>query len=571
MKRFKYYTLILMAILVTNSCSEIIDLSPQDSISNDQFWNVANDLTLYANQFYTSFPVNNGYFVSPLWIDINSDDLIPGTYDKRLAGENNLTTNNANWSFTSIRSVNYGLENYGRIVAPFDAIKSGVGELRFFKAYIYFNLVKMYGDVPWLNHTLNINSEELYNSRVKRNVVIDSILTDLDKAIEFLPLKSIALPNRLNKECALLFKSRVALYEGTWEKYHSSDVFKVEGSDYSKYLRISAEASKQLIDLGTIKLYAPKDPNNYFRELFGNYDLTSYPEILLWKKHISALGMALHTQNSLSNHGGDRGLSKSLVESFLCKDGLPISISPLYLGDNNLITIVSGRDPRCSQSFWLPGDIVNNINNVPLYFTLPWIDQTGETRCTTGYQQAKGRTVRIELGANDFETASIVFRYAEALLNYAEAKAELGGVTQQDINISINELRRRVKMPDLNISAIPNDPKWLYPNLSPLLNEIRRERRVELSCEGFRFDDLARWAAINLLVGNRPLGYKFNQADFPKLKIGTSIFVDSNGYLDPYQKSLSKGYQFNINRDYLLPIPQQEITLNKNLTQNPGW
>jgi hypothetical protein len=177
----------------------------------------------------------------------------------------------------------------------------------------------------------------------------------------------------------------------------------------------------------------------------------------------------------------------------------------------------------------------------------------------------------VELAKDDGETASIIFRYAEALLNYAEAKAELGTLTQADVDISINKLRERVQMPDLDISAIATDPNWLYPALSPEINEIRRERRVELACEGYRLDDLERWADMDRLVGQRPLGAKFKQSDFPTLVPGSSILVNADGYIDPYQKALPTGYKFKVDRDYLFPVPQLELNLNENLDQNPGW
>jgi hypothetical protein len=571
MKHSIYVTLGLITFLLLNSCSKNLDLSPQDTITDPQYWNQPNDLTLYVNQFYTIFPVNSGYFVSPFWTDINSDDMVPGTYDVRLAGQNTISTNNASWNFANVRNVNYGLDNCYRIKVPFSQIASGVGELRFFRAYVYFNLVKLYGDVPWLSHSINIDSKELYDARAKRNVVIDSVLTDLDSAIAYLPLKATAGANRLNKECAYLFKSRVALFEGSWEKYHAGDAFAVAGADPTKYFQASAAAAKALIDLNTMHLYLPADPTNYFRALFGNTDLTGNIEVLLWKKASLALGNSHHIQGALYQ-GGDRGLSKSLVESFLCKDGLPIATSALYKGDATLTNVVTDRDPRLSQSMWVPGQPYTVQGGVVTqYFTLPWIDKTGELRNTTGYQLAKGRTINVELALNDYETASIIFRYAEALLNYAEAKAELGQLTQADADISINLLRGRVQMPAIDVAAISNDPGWLYPELSPVINEVRRERRVELACEGFRFDDLERWADMDRIANTRPLGAIFRQSDFPALTPGTNVFVNGSGYLDPYQKALTGGWKFNLGRDYLLPVPQLEINLNKNLAQNPGW
>ncbi len=183
----------------------------------------------------------------------------------------------------------------------------------------------------------------------------------------------------------------------------------------------------------------------------------------------------------------------------------------------------------------------------------------------------KGKTKRPELGTADLETAGIVFRYAEALLNYAEAKAELGTITQSDLDISINKLRSRVGMPHLNMGSITTDPKWEFSTVSPLINEIRRERRVELMCEGFRFDDLCRWRAMNTIIGKRPLGARFVASHYPTLTPGVNVLVDANGYIDPYKTALLNGNQFKENRDYLLPVPRLEITINNAIVQNPGW
>lgn len=576
MKYIQYLIACLVAFLGLTSCSKTLDLLPQDAVTNEQYWKTSNDIILYSNQFYTAFPVNSGYFVSPFWADINSDDMIPGTYDQRLAGENKSTSGNDNWNayYGKIRNVNFGLENSGRVTGDINQVNQGRGELRFFRAYFYFLLVKAYGDVPWLGQTVNVDDEALFAPRTARNIVIDSVLNDLDSAIALLPPKMQGQPNRLNRECAFLFKSRVALYEGTWEKYHASTPFGVPGSDFNKYLRAAAESAGDLIAgsrSGGVQLFEPADPYDYFGELFGNTDLSSNPEVLLWKKYDESLGISTHVQNSFYQ-GGDRGLSRSLVESFLCKDGLPVSISPEYKGDADLANEAANRDPRLSQTFWVPGAPYRYKDNaVTEYFTLPWIDMNGELRCTSGYQLKKGKTVNRGMAMEDHETASIVFRYAEVLLNYAEAKAELGTFTQEDADISINLLRRRVQMPGIKTDHIAEDPKWMFPDLNPVINEIRRERRVELACEGFRFDDLARWAAMDLLVNKRPRGARFNHADFPDMVIGKDILVDADGYIDPYQQSLPNGLKFNLKRDYLLPVPELEMTLNSELGPNPGW
>jgi hypothetical protein len=580
MKNIKYLLLVIVVPFMTFSCSKFLDRSPQDQITNVDYWSNVNDLKLYANQFYTAFPVHVGYSGGIFWLDNVSDNMLPANYNLRLAGQNNLSSNNANWSYTSIRGVNFGLENADRVTGSQALIDRYKGELYFFRAYYYFDLVKSYGDVPWIGKTINIDSEELYGPRTNRTDVTDSMLVDLDHAISFLPLKASAEPNRLNKECALLFKSRVALYEGSWQKYHAGTVFGTTGADWQKYMQAAEQSSKELIDLGTLSLYTNGNPDDYFRDLFGADDLTGNKEILLWKKYDLQLGVGNRvTSYTTVNAGGGTGLTKSLVDDFLAKDGKPIAVSPLYQGDNKLLDVVANRDPRLRQSIYVPGDIVTSQgNNTYTYFSKPDLELGGERKSISGYQLKKGRPQKLEQigtssqGSQETITAAIIFRYAETLLNYAEAKAELGTITQADIDISINKLRERAGMPALDIAAITPDPDWDFPQLLPVVNEIRRERRVELALEGFRFDDLVRWAAADeMIIGKRLLGAKFVQSDFPNLVIGQTILVNSDGYIDPYQKLLPNGFQFNPLRDYLLPVPQLQTTLNPNLAPNPGW
>jgi starch-binding outer membrane protein, SusD/RagB family len=184
----------------------------------------------------------------------------------------------------------------------------------------------------------------------------------------------------------------------------------------------------------------------------------------------------------------------------------------------------------------------------------------------TGYNHRKQYYEYIKYHDSQYEAApTLNDRYAEVLLIYAEAKAELGTLTQQDVDISINLLRERVAMPPMVLTNLPNDPNWKYPDLSPLINEVRRERMVELATEERRWDDLMRWAAMKYLNGKRPVGAQAHQFHHdPGLPT-------TDGYLDPYKTAYPNGYHFNLNRDYLWPMPESQVRLNPNLGQNPGW
>jgi len=501
--------------------------------------------------------------------------MVSNGVDGRLAGIRTVPTSDG-LGYGTIRSLNYFFENYSRCEDSFDSYKQYVGEAYFFRAYEYFNKVKKYGDYQWISKTLMPDSEELYGIRNSRNDVIDSIMADLDKAIEYM----VSGPNqggtRLNREVAMLFKARVCLFEGTWEKYHTGDDFGVEKPASDKYFQIAVETTSELMNSGIYSIFSTGNHKWDYYHLFNQVDYSGNPEIMFWKKYDLTLGMTHNHQRYLAVNGGGQGITKELVESYLCTDGKPIAVSPLYLGDDSLTMEVANRDLRLRQTVYTRGFPmrVESTGDTTRRFEHADIDLSGESRCPTGYQLCKGANPdpRYYDAVDQGITGSPLFRYAEVLLIYAEAKAELGELTQQDIDRTINVLRDRVGTAHLVLSEIETDPKWDFPDLSPEVNEIRRERRIELACEGYRLDDLLRWAAADELVtGKRFKGAKFNSTDYPDLNPADYV-MDENGYLDPMKELLpNQVYEFDINRDYLDPISINEMTLNPNLEQNPGW
>lgn len=578
MKKYKIIALFIALASFTGCDNDFLNRLPEDEISPDAYWKTPNDLKLFLNQFYTSFPVHQGWNGGTFEYDNNSDNLANYGINNRWVGESTQvpsTDGNWNGNFSSIRSVNYYLENSITAEGPENEINHYNGEAYFFRAMFYFNLLKRFGGVPYIDKVLNTDSEELYSPRIPRNELATKIIEDLDRAIGLLMEPGDAPAFRLNKGIALTFKSNVALYEGTWEKYHDGTPFGASTNESVKFLTAAADAAKAVIDAGYYSLYNNGGPKTYW-DLFNQFDYSSINEVIFWKQYSQEDGVDHRVGHYIPQTGAGTGVTKSLVDSYLDTNGDPISISALYSSsqESSLSTIVNNRDPRLAQTICTPGDLITERSALPdIIFDFPAFRNNNETVNTTGYQIYKGGSTDEDERYNS-TIGSIIFRYAEVLLNYAEAKAELGTLSQADLDISVNLLRARVGMPAMTTTPVV-DPNKAFSGLSDLINEVRRERRVELALEGRRGDDLMRWAAHEQFVGKRLEGFKIvgsdMEAEFADL-IGSSILVNGNGYIDPYMNIIPNGFDFKPNRDYLSSIPQEEIVLsNGNLTQNPGW
>ncbi len=578
--------LLFLGYFLAASCNkDFLNRGPLDQITSESFFKSVEDLQLYANRFYPLLPADRDYIYT-IMIDQNSDNMAPGSFDMRLAGVRKVPSSaiEGDWTWSDIRQANYFLAHCDGAVGAAGEINHYIGEVRFFRAFLYFEKVKKFGDVPWVSQPLTTNSEPLMFPRTRRNIVIDSILADLDVAIHYLKDAGEANPFRINKHIAMLLKARVCLYEGTWEKYHKDGVFGVLNSDGSAYLQKASETAKQLMDLNAYHIYKGPAGQEY-RSLFNQVNYSGNPEVLLWKKFDLSLQITNNVSRSLSAGGGNTGATKSFIDSYLCTDGKPIAVSPVFRGYGSLTDEFTNRDPRLVQTIYKKGDrtTINGPGGSFLEYGLPTLNASGPFRSTTGYGLRKGinNEYAQQTAENIGTTGSIIFRYAEVLLIYAEAKAELGTFTQTDADVSINLLRDRVNFAHLDVNNITTDPAWDFPDLSPVINEIRRERRVEMAFEGRRWDDLARWKADQLIINKRPKGVKYIGSDLegaykdatgnPTIIIGNNLFVDDDGFVDPYQVFLPGGYNFSPVRDYLSPIPSDELTLNNNLVQNPGW
>ena len=558
---------------VTSCDDDYLDRLPSTEPTPETFFESEQALKLYTNSFYTYLSKNE------FQQDYKSDNM--ATFDlpvdqKTALYESPNKLGSGGWSWTRIRDINSFIDGCSNATAISTSVKNEqLAIAKFFRARFYFDKVKKFGDVPWYSKPLRSDDlEQLYKPRDSREVVMDSVLADIDFAVKY-GMANIS-QNRVTKWTALALKSRICLYEGTWRKYHTE----VGLTNSNKFLSEAFEAAKQLIDSKKYTIYTTGDAKDYYN--FFNLEKANSEEVIL-AIDLAEGNIGDYNKNFTTTSVGTRGITKSLVHEYLNANGTPFNSSETVPWFDEF----TNRDPRLAQT-----SMPMNFKRVgETEIVLPWFGQNH-----TGYQVVK------RVGSADYDNGDprdiIVFRLAEVYLNYAEAKAELGTITQEDLDITINELRDRVQMPHLTL-APTLDPYIdnLYVSTSnPLILEIRRERRVELAIEGFRFDDLMRWKEGQLLRNNSKGIYaqlntymdrdrdgifdlyvyddnkpsdagNFPKVDFFKLSGNNSLSNGTNGRILPYDKPLP-AYQ---DWEYLLPIPTEEIILNPKLIQNEGW
>ncbi|MCK9412639.1 MAG: RagB/SusD family nutrient uptake outer membrane protein [Prolixibacteraceae bacterium] len=537
------YVIIIISLFTAMACNDdYLEKYPLDQVNDGSFWKSAADLAMYANQFYPDLKPNterSWEFEDP------TDNNGPSVRNAYAWNESIVPATGGGYGksdWLGIRSCNYALDKITTMKKDAEVLMYEA-EIRFFKSFYYFSKVKSFGDVPWFDHALQTDSEDLVRARDSRKTVIANLLKDLDFAIANLPATSAA--DRLTKWAALAFKSRVCLFEGTFRKYHNL-------GDHEALLRDAVSSSESIINSALFSVYTTGKPNSDYFDLFVQYELKGNPEGIMVQRYIEGKRTHDHVRQMSAAHSG---YTKDFVEAYLCKDGLPIALSTLYKGDAVFGDEFIDRDPRMRQS------VYNSDRPFRIYDTgvieYKKMPEFLYGNAFTSYYILKGFSLYERDWLQGHATIDdFVFRYGEILINYAEAKAELGEGTQQVLDKSVNLLRDRVGMPHLTVNVgfvDPNWPNWEVP-VAPLVNEIRRERRVELADEGFRWDDLMRWKAGKLLENT-------------KTYLGARDPLTSNNY-----RVLYPGYTRKWNdKLYLHPIPTQEIALNPKLKQNPGW
>ena len=611
-----------MALLLSFSACYDLDKTPEGVLSTTTPFTSTGEIRNYLDQFYQS---GNPKYENPSGTRVNfgdgmrqqdftagggsaiaggdthSDNMASSSVSTRLAGETSLGSATALQDYTAIRNLNFLLTNLGNCVDKgTPTYNQYVGEAYYFRAWYYYQMFVSYGQLTWVNTPLDPNIETMYLPRDNRTLIADSILADLDKAVMYLNLQNNSATMRVHKDVARALKSEVALFEGTWEKYHKAKNNKffdptVTDEKIRNYFTQAAASAKEVMDReGVWRIYNTGNPLNDYRKLFQTTDLSDNPEVLWFKKY-DGDQIGNNVNRYLNQGGGSVGVTASLVDDYLTRDGKPFVgtavVEAKKVFGNELQPTL--RDPRLAQTVCMPGQILRP--DEPAYVVPPLIGSSSYNQNMTGYSLLKH--VQIDYtGSLDAEfkgaTPAIQFRYADILLNYAEALAELDGAANaQKIIDALQPLRNRAGMPAIDFDREYNtSADYPFRNLDKYIQAVRRERRIEKACEGRRLNDILRWAAAEeLIVGQWPKGALFtgsNLENNPKYDgkliydqaTGNNLFLtgapgDALRYIIPTNPAGYKdGWKFNVDRDYLLPIQTTMIEkTDKKWVQNPGW
>lgn len=583
------------SILPFSSCSDFLDREPITKPEAGNFLTGAIQVENYINGLYMTLPSFSKFGLGVRSEEKNSDNIIAEKYDARLHGQNNQFSRASDWQtgYQNLRKVNYFFHNYKVPEAQENEdVLSLKGEAYFLRAYWHFDLLRKFGSIPVMDAFWDENATiaGLQIPAKTRNEVARFILSDLVEAKNLLHSRGKYSGIRINKEAAMVLAMNVALYEGTWEKYHSSDDFASSTNESNYFLGEVINWGNELFGCGIDLYKTGQNPGDAFAALFNSKDLSGMGEVLLWRKYSSDEGV-FHDVNGNLKAGvvdseGAAGITQSLVDNYLNADGT--FIDPTNEKFKDFKETFEGRDPRLIQTVMNEGaKFASATTATPMHLeeytdekkntiSPPKLAGDGNTRSLTGYHIRLGIDTTFVSGNG--ETALPIIRYAEGLLAYAEAAAELEMWSDDIANKTLKALRERAGVKYLAPAKDANFTDFGY-TLTPVLQEIRRERRSELALQGFRLDDLMRWKADKLIVGKRGKGayvgdesilFKSYSPDNQK-RIRERLTLDDNKWADPMAGTLPSGYQFHADRDYLLPIPPSELELNKKLKQNPKW
>ena len=574
---FRYMILAVMLLALT-ACEDFLTRRPKDELSPDTYFKTETECQLYTNNFYTILPAATDFYQE------DDDYIIPNSLSTKVIGNRVVPTTSGTWNWNMLRQINFFLSRSHQCEDN-DVRERYEALARFFRAYFYFEKVKRYGDVAWVDEPIDANDKTLYRGRDPRAMVMENVLDDIDFAIENLPSGKDVY--RVTKWTALALKSRIFLFEGTFRKYHG-----LEGWD--DCLKESAAASLKFINESGYGIY--KSGTTPYQSLF-TLAHSDRSEVILTRAYKQSISLVHDANGAFTSTTSSRnGLAKDVVDMYLMSDGSRFTDKPRY-DAMDFYDETQNRDPRLAQTIRTPG--YTRMGDTELL-------APNMAAVTTGYQPIKYVCEKKYDSYQTSENDMPVFRTAEVYLNYAEARAELGELNQTDLDISVNKIRARVSMPAINMDQANADPDpYLldettgYPNVTKsdftgVILEIRRERTVELILEGFRYWDIMRWKEGKRF--ERPFyGMRLDGVgEYDLDRNGTVDFVVYEGdapataqgvvYKSLSELNLSSGTEGNIvlhsdikrsfdeSKDYLYPIPTEDIVLTQGVVkQNPGW
>ena len=584
----KILTIIAAAVCLA-SCD--LNYTPLSKLSPETFFSNESELQAFSNQFYTILPDTPYEELSDLHVKNALSD--------EMRSKRTVPSSGGGWDFSALRNYNTLIEY--SVNCPDEKVRTTyVALARFFRANFYFEKVKRFGDYPWYDKQVGSEDPDLYKPRDSREFIMTKIIEDLDFAIANLSDKKDLY--RITKWTALALKSRACLFEGTFRKYHAGtnvlETLPADAKPYTYYLELSAAASEEIMNTSGYTLFKGNGKSTCYRDLFLGDPSTGdawADEIILARDYNATLSI-LHnsTYYTIGNYGNP-SMTRKMACSYLMSDGKRYTEQTGW-ETKELKDELKNRDPRMSQS--IRGIGYTRVDGTDV--VAPSFVNT-----ITGYQPTK-YMLGLNAGADTYNKSYQdlhIYRYAEILLNYAEAKAELGNISQTDIDKSIKLLRDRVGMPNMNVDDANANPcaymAGLYPNVAGekkgVILEIRRERMVELFDENMRYPDILRWRngsafkqpilgiyipgpGLYDLNGDGTMDVHFykegeeasKESGVITRKINSDTFFTEgdHGYVI---HPLSSEGNWNEERDYLYPLPILETQLNESLTQNPKW
>lgn len=604
----KLYLWLLLIATVFAGCKKLEQL-PQSTASLDAVFSSEKGLELYANSFYSILPSANNIHTADNVSDYGARRDVPrllrsGAYSPNVSDNTSASAYDLvalgpdwNWGWGSLRNVNYFIANNTDPRVPIEVRQHYMGLARFFRAFFYFEKVKRYGDVPWINKPLDVNDPDLRKGRDSRVLVMDSILADIDFATQNIRTTSDPSRTLITKWIAYAFKARICLFEGTFRKYHTN--LNLAGTA-NNWLTQSAVAAEEVMGKSGFKIYDGAGAALSYRKVFTSVAPVQ-EEVMRAVISDPALGV-LHAANwyaTSATTGVRFSFTRRFINTYLNIDGTAFTEKPGYQ-TMEFKDEVQGRDRRLEQTIRL-GDYkrINGLTTIP---APPVFSYT-----YTGYMPIKWSLDDTYYDTRDLNNNAVsVFRYAEVLLNYAEAKAELGTLTDADWAITVGALRKRAGITGgLLTKPVIADPYLMttyFPAISdPVLLEIRRERGIELALEGFRFYDLIRWkrgelmemewngiyvpaldipldlngdgtpdvAFYKTLPSNRPAGVTYINVSETINGVPNSQRLSNDTFGEvTWLNNIGKKWA---DKNYYYPIPEPDRTVNPNLGQNPGW